>query len=384
MVIRSGALESVVMMTTFWQDKVVLVTGHTGFKGGWLSMMLSLLGAKVYGVALPPEGSDNFYTQVGLQNFLAQSHFADLRQDAEIIHFISKVQPDVVLHLAAQPLVRQSYADPKGTYATNVMGTLNVLDALLEVDTARAIVVVTTDKCYDNKNWAWGYRESDPLGGSDPYSSSKACTEILTQSYWKSFFSHRRGVGVATARAGNVVGGGDWSTDRLIPDLVRAVQNKTQVTLRHPQATRPWQHVLDPIFGYLLLAEKLYQDPKRYSTAWNFGPDAYAHRTVGDISQQFMNHWFHAPVAAQWIKVVADLTLPEAQLLALDSTLARQQLGWQPHYGLEAMLALTVEWYQACLQGKSMAMLSTQQLQDYLERGLHHDISTSTLWTLST
>lgn len=372
------------MMSTFWQDKVVLVTGHTGFKGGWLSMMLTMLGAKVHGFALAPETSESFYEQVGLQHFLSHSHFADIRNAEQVTRYIAKVQPDIVFHLAAQPLVRQSYANPKITYETNVMGTLHVLDALLEVNSARAIVVVTTDKCYENKNWAWGYRENDPLGGSDPYSSSKACTELLTQSYWKSFFSQRGHVGVATARAGNVIGGGDWSVDRLIPDLVRAIQHKTQVTLRNPQATRPWQHVLDPLFGYLLLAEKLCQDPKKYSSAWNFGPDAHAHRTVGVVSQQLINDWFRAPVAAQWIKIMADSALAEAQLLALDSTLARQQLGWSPCYGLDAMLALTIEWYQACLQGEKMDLVTIQQLQEYLERGLYDDISTSALRTIST
>jgi CDP-glucose 4,6-dehydratase len=214
--------------------------------------------------------------------------------------------------------------------------------------------------------------------------SSKACTELLTQAYWKSFFSQRAQVGVATARAGNVVGGGDWAPDRLIPDLVRAIQNKTQITLRNPQATRPWQHVLDPLFGYVLLAEKLWADPQQYATAWNFGPSPYAHHSVGEICQQFINHWFHAAVAGQWLKIAPDLHKPEAQRLALDSTLARQQLGWRPCEGVDELLVWTIAWYQACLQGQNMSKMSIQQLQAYLERGLHNEISTSPVWAVST
>lgn len=328
-------------MSTFWQNKRVFLTGHTGFKGSWLTLWLHALGAKVYGYALPPDSTPALFDVANIEALLSKHTLADIRDSKALATAISEAQPEIVLHLAAQPLVRRSYLDPVETYSTNVMGTVNLLEAIRQSGTVKAVVNVTTDKCYENKEWLWSYREDEPMGGHDPYSSSKGCAELVTASYRNSFLS-AQGIGVATARAGNVIGGGDWSTDRLIPDFLRAVDAGELLKIRSPHATRPWQHVLEPLKGYLLLAEALYDNPKTFGTAWNFGPSEQDAREVS---------WIVESLAQQipdmrW-KVDTNPQPHEAHLLKLDSSKARHLLHWQPAWGIETALQKIAEWHLA-------------------------------------
>jgi len=344
-----------------YRDKRVLITGHTGFKGSWLSLWLQELGADITGIALPPETSPNHWDL--LQLTIDERRF-DIRDQDQVLAVFTEKQPEIVFHLAAQPLVRRSYREPLHTWSTNVMGTANLLEACRLCPSVRAIVVVTTDKCYENQEWPWGYRENDPLGGHDPYSASKASTELLAESYRDAFFQATKGPLLATARAGNVIGGGDWSEDRLIPDVVRAIAKNTTLDIRSPRAIRPWQHVLESLQGYLLLGSRLYEGDTQAAQAWNFGPAADSNRSVADVMSALNNHWpqFH------W-KTNGDAHPHETQILALDSTKARQGLGWHPVWNFEQTIAKTAAWYSAQWQDK--IAISRAQLQEYTRHDIH-------------
>jgi len=347
-----------------FKNKRVLVTGHTGFKGSWLVLWLHMMGAKVAGISLPPESSPNHWSLLGLG---VESFHIDIRDEVALRHKIIEVDPEIVFHLAAQPLVRRSYRTPLETWATNVMGTANVLDACRQVKSLAAIVVVTTDKCYENKEWVWGYREIDPLGGHDPYSASKGGSELVAASYRSSFFYAPGTTLLATARAGNVIGGGDWSEDRLIPDLVRAAQGKKSLEIRSPKATRPWQHVLECLSGYLLLGQQLLEGNASRAEAWNFGPDREGNRQVRQVLVSLQANW----PGVEW-NCSAAPQLHEAQLLHLDSGKAREKLSWRPVWTFDEGVAATAEWYRAWIDRGDV--VSLDQLHRYIkmanERGL--------------
>jgi CDP-glucose 4,6-dehydratase len=343
----------------------VLVTGHTGFKGSWLTALLTRLGAEVCGYALPATGSPNLATLGNVGSLLAQENLADIRDPETLKASIRQAQPDIIIHMAAQALVRQSYADPLETWSTNVMGTVNVLEAAGSVSSIRAIVVVTTDKCYENRAWEWGYRETDPLGGHDPYSASKAATELVAQSYRRSFFS-AGGPLLATARAGNVIGGGDWSTDRIIADAARAAAARKPLIVRNPAATRPWQHVLDCLSGYLTLAATLWAGDQAAATAFNLGPDSADNVSVGELLDRLGRHW----PELSWRPEVEQALAPphEAAYLYLDSSRARQALRWRPRWTLDTALEKTATWYRAVEQqpGAAAGLMATQ-IDEYLQ-----------------
>lgn len=350
------------LTATFWCGRRVLLTGHTGFKGGWLALWLLKLGAQVRGFALPAPDGPSLWQVVRLEQELAGG-IGDIRDAQALAAAMNEFRPQLILHLAAQPLVRRSYALPADTYATNVLGTVNLLEAARHCDTVQAIVVVTSDKCYENREWLWPYRETDALGGHDPYSNSKACAELVCAAYRASFFA-AASTGVATARAGNVIGGGDWSPDRLLPDLFRAWESGTSLTLRYPDAQRPWQHVLEPLAGYLQLAAKLLTERENFDGAWNFGPAEHAHASVAQVVDEVARLW---PQAPGW-RVEAEPQPHEARLLALDSTRARTQLHWRPLWGLEQALEATVKWQQAWRSGADMREVTMRQIDDYQER----------------
>ena len=347
------------MNPSFWRGKEVLLTGHTGFKGGWLSLWLQSLGAKVHGYALSPSTEPNFFTLANVSEDMASNTIADIRDAKKLFDVIDKIQPQIVFHMAAQPLVRHSYAEPIETYAVNVMGTLNLLEAVRQTSSVKALVNVTTDKCYENREWSLAYKEDQALGGYDPYSSSKACSEIITAAYRKSFLTER-GVGVASARAGNVIGGGDYSEDRLIPDFFRAIANKKTLMIRSPNAIRPWQHVLEPLSGYLKLAECLYGEPAKYSEAWNFGPSDDATMTVSWI----LNKLAETFPNSKW-EVDKTPQLHEASLLRLDSSKARALLGWQPRWSLDESLKKIVEWQNQFNASVNLKEFSHAQIASY-------------------
>jgi CDP-glucose 4,6-dehydratase len=339
-----------------YRDRRVLVTGHTGFKGSWLSLWLDTLGAKVTGLALAPGTQPAHWDLLKLNT---EDRRIDVRDAGQVAEIVSSAAPEIVFHLAAQPLVRRSYRDPLETWSTNVMGTANVLEACRRQRSVRAIVVITTDKCYENREWAWSYREIDGLGGHDPYSASKASMELVAASYRDAFF-HSAGIPLlATARAGNVIGGGDWSEDRLIPDLVRSVTRRERLEIRSPNATRPWQHVLEPLSGYLFLGQKLLDGKSEFAQAWNFGPDTDSNQSVGEVLSRLRTAW----PALDWY-VTPDPQPHEAHLLHLDSAKAALRLKWRPVWDLDGCLAATAEWYRAYLE-KGAAM-TQQQLQSYV------------------
>ncbi|MEO6854159.1 MAG: CDP-glucose 4,6-dehydratase [Rhodoferax sp.] len=344
-----------------WTDTPVFLTGHTGFKGGWLALWLHALGAKVHGYALDPVTTPSLFNVARIADVLASDTRADLADLAALQTALAAAQPRVVFHLAAQPLVRASYADPLGTFATNVMGTAHLLEAVRQVPSVRAVVVVTTDKVYDNREWAYPYRESDALGGHDPYSASKGAAEIVTASYRASFFHAPDAAQIATARAGNVIGGGDWAADRLVPDCLQAFAAEKPVSLRFPGAVRPWQHVLEPLSGYLRLAQALLESPVAAS-AWNFGPDARGDANVADVAQRLAALWGQGAR----VEVPVGGTHPhEAGQLRLDISRARAVLGWQPRWSLDEALQHTVQWQRAWLAGADMAAASREQIAVY-------------------
>jgi CDP-glucose 4,6-dehydratase len=347
-----------------WQGKRVFLTGHTGFKGGWLALWLARLGAEVRGYALDPATDPNLFTAARVGAILDDLR-GDIRDAAALQSAMQSYAPEVVFHLAAQPLVRASYDDPILTYETNVIGTARVLDAIRRTPSVRAVVCVTSDKCYENKEWPWGYRESDPLGGYDPYSSSKACAEIVAAAYRQSYFPVAKlaghGVALATARAGNVIGGGDWSADRLIPDLVRGFVAGEPVRIRRPQAIRPWQHVLEPLHGYIRLAEQLLTRDPRFATAYNFGPSDDDARPVAWIAEKMTGFWGNG---AKWV-LAADPGVHEAGYLKLDASRARADLGWTPRLRLETALEWLVQWTRAWHSGEDMHAFTLAQIEAY-------------------
>ena len=358
MELRAGAVEELGMSPGFWRGRRVFLTGHTGFKGAWLSLWLRQLGAEVTGYALAPPTEPSLFALAGLETGMASIE-ADIRDAARLRTALVQARPEVVFHLAAQALVRRSYADPAETFSSNVMGTVHLLDAVRACDTVRGVVVVTSDKCYENRGLDRGYVEDDPLGGHDPYSSSKACTELVAAAYRRSFCSDD--VAIATARAGNVIGGGDWAADRLVPDMVRAFAAGTPVRIRNPEAVRPWQHVLEPLAGYLLLAESLVVQGQRHACGWNFGPDADATATVRTVAELAVRAW---GAGAAWVGDPGPHP-HEAHLLMLDASRARAALGWAPRLTLGQAVADTVEWYRAQAGGADAASLCLEQIARY-------------------
>jgi CDP-glucose 4,6-dehydratase len=348
----------------FWSGKRVLVTGHTGFKGSWISLWLSSLGAQVVGFALAPPTNPSLFKLARLSELMTHVE-GDIRDLDQTIQTVSEHRPDIIIHMAAQPLVRLSYSQPVATYATNVMGTVHLLEAVRRVRTVRAVVSVTSDKCYENREWEWGYRETEPMGGHDPYSSSKGCAELVCASYRNSFFPpdqfDQHGVAIATVRAGNVIGGGDWSLDRLVPDIVRSISTGKRPLIRNPHAIRPWQHVLDPLSGYLRLAEKLWTDGAAYAQAWNFGPDDEDARSVDWITDRLCSLWGDG---AGWDH--DGRSHPhEAIWLKLDISKARQRLGWSPRWRLDDALTEVVAFNRAWLKGADMRAVALDHIAHY-------------------
>lgn len=348
-----------VVNSDFWQDKRVFITGHTGFKGGWLALWLQSMGAKVTGYALSPATEPNLFTVAKLEQALVNHVIGDIRDAEQLKLAMQNAQPDIVLHLAAQALVRYSYSHPIETYNVNVMGTVHLLEAVRATPSVKAVVNVTTDKCYENREWAWGYRENEALGGFDPYSSSKGCAELVTAAYRQSFL-HEAGVALASARAGNVIGGGDWSVDRLIPDFLRAIDANESLVIRSPEATRPWQHVLEPLSGYLQLAERLFTDGAAFAEAWNFGPldeDARSVRwIVEQLAQLRPDLSWQCDSAPQ---------VHEAHYLKLDSSKAGHRLPWQPRWRLATALQKTLAWHEAWYKDQNMQTFTLKQIEEY-------------------
>lgn len=351
--------------STFWANKKVFVTGHTGFKGSWLSLWLQYLGARVMGYALTPITQPNLFECAHVDSGM-ESLISDIRDEKKIKEILQRYQPEVVFHLAAQPLVRYSYQAPVETYTTNVIGTLNLLEAIRKSPSVKSVVIVTSDKCYDNKEWCWSYRETDAMGGYDPYSSSKGCVELLVASYRSSYFhptTHTKlTTALASARTGNVIGGGDWSTDRLLPDIMKAFLNNETVCIRNPYAIRPWQHVLDPLWGYLLLAERLYTEGTPFAEAWNFGPDEYDAKPVSWI----VNYLQTLLQGKLQYRYTEENHAPhEAMHLKLDSSKARTFLHWKPQWNLEQSLEQVVAWYDAFQTKQEMRQFTIHQIESY-------------------
>ncbi|HEX8618172.1 MAG TPA: CDP-glucose 4,6-dehydratase [Thermoanaerobaculia bacterium] len=348
------------LSSPFWRGKKVLITGHTGFKGSWLSLWLRQLGADVTGFALEPPTAPSLFADARVSELMSSVH-GDVRDLAAVQAAVAAAAPDVVFHMAAQPLVRTSYTAPVETYATNVMGTVHLLEAVRSTPTTRVLIVVTSDKCYENREWVWGYREHDPMGGHDPYSNSKGCAELVTAAYRQSFFS-TTGTAVATVRAGNVIGGGDWAADRLIPDVIRSIAAGSPVLIRNPRAIRPWQHVLDPLSGYLLLAERLWEGGGEHQSGWNFGPSDTDAKPVSSIVEELCAIWGDD---AKWSMDGANHP-HEAHYLKLDCSKAQAELGWMPRLHIRDALQWTAAWYKAYLQEPSAARdITAQQIEAY-------------------
>lgn len=356
-----------VINKTFWKGKKVLITGHTGFKGSWLSLWLQNMGAHIIGYSLPPQTKPNIFEVANVSAGM-ESIIGDIRDVERVTAVFSKYQPEIIIHMAAQSLVRYSYCNPAETYATNVMGTVNILEAVRQIKCAKVVIVVTSDKCYENKEWVWGYRENDPMGGHDPYSSSKGCAELVTSAYRSSFFPAKdyksHGVAVSSVRAGNVIGGGDWSEDRLIPDVMKAFMDKRVAKIRNPNSVRPWQYVLEPLRGYLGLAERLWVDGSEFAEAWNFGPKGdYVHPVS----------WIVAYLSACWgegARWELDSTPQphEAKYLKLDCSKAQSLLRWEPRLELSTTLQWIVAWYRGYLQKKDMRNFTEAEISLYENR----------------
>lgn len=349
----------------FWQDKKVFITGHTGFKGSWLCLWLYSLGAKVTGYALQPPTTPSLFELCKIEGLV--SHIIGDVRDAEALNnAMNKVQPEIVIHMAAQPLVRDSYKIPAETYTINVMGTVHLFEAVRQCKSVKAVVNVTTDKCYENKEWLWGYRENEPMGGYDPYSNSKACSELVTASYRNSFFHPSKyaehGVAIASARAGNVIGGGDWAADRLIPDCINSLLYNKRIYIRSPQAIRPWQHVLEPLSGYLMLAQKLYEEGIPFAEGWNFGPNDSDSKPVEWIVQKMCEQWG----GNASYEIDTSPQPHEASYLKLDCSKARMRLAWEPRWNLEQALSKIIEWVSAYRENQNMRDVCLQQIKQYV------------------
>ena len=367
MVFRNFSLEGMGIVsgkvqTDFWKGKRVFVTGHTGFKGSWLSLWLQHMGAYVKGFALEPPTFPSLYKEADVEKGM-ESEIGDIKNPQNILRSMTDFDPDILLHMAAQPLVRLSYKEPLDTFTTNVMGTANVLEAARSCNNLRAIVSVTTDKCYENKEWDWGYRENEPLGGKDPYSSSKACAELVTAAYRNSFFLESDSASIATARAGNVIGGGDWAADRLLPDILEAFDQGVPVIVRNPLAVRPWQHVLEPLAGYLVLAEALYTEGKEFAEAWNFGPDDRDCKNVKYILDTMVSLWGYG---ASWT-LDQGANPHEANLLKLDCSKAKNRLHWEPKWDLESSLEKIINWHREWSRGGDMRKICFAEIERYLK-----------------
>ena len=351
--------------STFWQGRKIFLTGHTGFKGCWFYRFLEILGAQVFGYALPPNGNSLYASIYGQQS--ENGAYADIRDLNTLKREASVFAPDVVFHFAAQPLVRESYKRPIYTYETNVMGTLNLLEAVRSIESVKAVIIITTDKCYRDMGWEWGYRETDSLGGADPYSSSKACVELLCDA-WRSSYFNKTGVALATVRAGNVIGGGDWADDRIVPDAMRAFQRGLPLVIRSPRAIRPWQHVLEPLYGYVLLAESLYDDREVFEKAWNFGPISSDARSVENVVQSIVALWGKE---ARYV-ISEDSSFRESQILRLDSSSAMQKIGWKPYLSFDDAISMTVDWYKRVYDGADALAVTDDQIISYMDRvGIH-------------
>ncbi len=350
------------MKRDFWLGKKVFLTGHTGFKGTWLALWLTRLGASVHGYALAPPTEPNMFSLVGIENDLSHQ-IADIRDLTTLTRSLQAVAPDIVFHLAAQPIVRDSYSIPVDTYDTNLMGTVNLLEAVRQTGGIQATIIVTSDKCYENRETIWSYRENDAMGGYDPYSSSKACAEIATAAYGRSFFQPQYGNGsIASVRAGNVIGGGDWAKDRLMADLARGLMSGVDVVIRKPRSVRPWQHVLEPLSGYLAVAQHLCDKGPISWDAWNFGPEFDNNQTVQALAELTCRLWGR-PNA---LKIDENPNTPhEAGLLTLDSTKAKIILGWSPRWKFAKSVRHTVDWYQACERGQEMRSFTLEQISTY-------------------
>lgn len=347
------------LTSSFWNGRKVFVTGHTGFMGGWLTLALARIGARVSGFALPPPTEPNFFTTAGVEA-ACQTTIGDIRAPGGIAAAIAAAEPDIVLHLAAQPLVRLAHAAPIETYATNLMGTVHLLDAVRRTPSPTAVVVVTTDKVYDNKEWSRGYRENDMLGGREPYGNSKACAEFAVEAYRRSYFDDGK-IGIATVRAGNIIGGGDWAADRLVPDAMRAFSAGDTLKIRHPDAVRPFQHVLDPVRGMLMLAERLSSQPIEFATGWNFGPAEDDSRSVGWMAERLVQLW--GPTA-RW-QAEPSAGPHEARLLTLSSAQARACLSWLPTWNAEQAITHTVTWYRNFYEDSDIVSLTQMQIDEH-------------------
>jgi len=351
----------------FWKDKRVFLTGHTGFKGSWLCLWLQQLGADVTGYSLAPPTNPSLFDVANVAQGM-KTIIGDIRDGVMLSNAMSNAAPEIIIHMAAQPLVRQSYIDPVETYSTNVMGTVHLLEAVRGSPSVRAVVIVTTDKCYENKEWVWGYRESDPMGGYDPYNSSKGCAELVTSAFRTSFFNpfdySEHKVGLATARAGNVIGGGDWASDRLIPDMIVAFKKGENVHIRNPGSTRPWQHVLEPLRGYLVLAENLVRAGAEFSEGWNFGPNSSDAKPVKSIVKKMIQYWDDG---AAWDLDNSENS-HEAGYLKLDISKADSRLNWRPLLNLDQALKLTVDWSKNCKNGVDPREVTLKQISDYQKK----------------
>ena len=354
-------MESMELNKSFWEGKRVFITGHNGFKGSWLVLWLKLLGAKVYGLSLDPLKGPNFYVDSNLKECLSGEIIGNIKNTIDLENSVNKFKPEIIFHMAAQPLVRESYKNPLETYLVNVIGTLNLFEASLKSESVKAVINITTDKCYENCNKSKGYKENDPLGGHDPYSSSKACSEILSSSYRRSFYNEK-GIELATVRAGNVIGGGDWAEDRLIPDLIRSINTKRKLIIRAPDSIRPWQHVLDPLFGYLILAEKLLTKKNKFNSSWNFGPNEDEPKSVSDILEYIGKEWQEL----RWEKF-SGRTPHEAKTLKLDISKSKSLLNWNPVLSMDKTLDYTIAWYKNWLTNPNMKDFSIYQINKFTE-----------------
>jgi CDP-glucose 4,6-dehydratase len=363
---KNGDTHMTIFSNDFWKKKSVLITGHTGFKGSWLSIWLSSLGAKVSGYSLPPNTNPNLFNIFKLDEILSNNYIADIRKIESLKKAILDSQPEIIIHMAAQPLVRYSYLNPVDTYSTNIMGIVNLLECVRSVESVRALVVVTSDKCYENKDWLWGYRENDSLGGHDPYSNSKACAELVTSAYRDSFFpfdkycDHK--VAIASARSGNVIGGGDWSDDRLIPDAIKAFSIGKKLHIRNPLAIRPWQHVLESLSGYLLLAQSLYLYGPKFNGSWNFGPNNSDVMSVNEVVNLLISKWGDS---VGWTQDVSENSY-ESHSLKLDISKSLNELNWSPKWDINTAISKIIEWNEAFLNKENMHNFSLKQIDSYI------------------